>query len=310
MRIEALETAIPETRMPVDAIIGDAGGNARDAEAFVGLFGMEEVAAAEKGAGAAGWLDRLAAQMAPAVCGMRQALIHVHSLPVTGSVALPEAAVLARRHRAFAGLVHLFDIDQHNCAGLFYALAVARRMLEAAMIDEVFIFCGDSLAAWHPRHRYVPGCTLLGDGFALLRLTAAADGLQVGKVATAHHAAFAAGLAADEAGMRAFNAAHLDLIGDALAGIGHQPGDGTLYPHNINGLCWRLFARRTGVQADMIRTELVRDVGHCCASDPLLVLKRQLDTGTSNPDGAMIAVGMGGYVGAAAISAAAAGHAI
>lgn len=175
MRLEALETLIPDTRIPAAQIIAAAGGTPDEVQGFRQLFGMDSVAMADPAHGAMGYLADLLGRLTPFDASQGPvALFHAHSLPMRADQRLTTAPkVQAALSHLGADRVELIEVDQFNCAGMFYAMASAERMLEAGQITEALIFAGDCLSDWPLAERYLPGCTLLGDGYALLRLSCA-----------------------------------------------------------------------------------------------------------------------------------------
>lgn len=299
MRLEALETIIPEARIGVDEIIRSAGGSADDIRMFTALFGMHSVAAADPETGAEGYLRQLLNRMpsAPQADGA-QVLLHTHSLPAARDRGLDVQGL--RHHPALSRLTAVGVIDQFNCAGMFHALQMARHLLSSGAAAEVYVFAGDCLADWPLATRYVPSCTVLGDGYALLRLSARGGGVQIGSIFTRHFPGYEGGLDGGADQMERYNRAHLQIIADSLDGIGHDSQSSMLFPHNINGLAWRLFCRQHNQDARQVHDGLVPDVGHCCNADPFLVLDPVL---RDRPvDGTLISVGMAGFAGSAAIS--------
>jgi 3-oxoacyl-[acyl-carrier-protein] synthase-3 len=301
MRLEAIETLIPEARIEVAQIIGEAGGLPDESRAFTGLFGMRSVAAADPAIGAAGYLmtllDRLA--IVPSLNGPK-ILIHAHSLPIVKG-RMPSLESL-RKHPALTDLDDILDMDQFNCAGMFHAMEAAQYFLSSGMIAEALIFAGDCLSDWPLATRYIPSCTVLGDGYVLLRLTARSGGVQIGPIATRHYPGFEGGIDGGAQQMDSYNRAHFGIIADILQAAAHSAIDDSIFPHNINGLAWRLYCRQTGHPSTAVHTALVPQIGHCCNADPFLVLAHALNSGPVK--GTLLSVGMAGFAGAAPVSGA------
>ena len=299
MRLEAIETLVPEGRIEIARIIAEAGGLSEETRAFTGLFGMRSVAAADPKVGAAGYLmallDRL--DQPPAQDGA-QMLFHAHSLPCAKG-RMPSLDQL-RQHPALANLQDVVDMDQFNCAGMFHALEAAQLLLGNGMISEALIFAGDCLADWPLATRYIPSCTVLGDGYVLLRLSARAGGVQIGPIATRHYPGFEGGIDGGAQQMDSYNRAHFGIIADILQAVDHSASGDAIFPHNINGLAWRLYCRQTGHPSAAVHTSLVPQIGHCCNADPFLVLAQALRDGPVK--GTLLSVGMAGFAGAAPIS--------
>jgi 3-oxoacyl-[acyl-carrier-protein] synthase-3 len=191
-------------------------------------------------------------------------------------------------------------VDQHNCAGLFWALQMARQLLEAGLADCIAIVAGDCLAEFSLSRRYVPGCTLIGDAFAAVVVDAGPGGVQIGEIALSYRPEFAFGLYGSEAEMRCFNQAHDRMVKDALDTVGFLwDSNEKLLPHNVNKLIWLPFCRRQEIDLDRVQLQLLPDIGHCYTTDPLLLLDNLL-TGANLEDDAvtLLSVGLGAYTGA------------
>jgi 3-oxoacyl-[acyl-carrier-protein] synthase-3 len=259
MRLAALACHIPERRIDAEAIITSAGGRRADARVFSKLFGIERVAASAP-------REPPAERFGPALRRLARrhqgkpidTLFYVHGLPTQYAPSRPPLMDLCRSHDRLVGSVRLFyEVDQHNCAGLFWALQMARQLLEAGLAACVAIVAGDCLAEFPLSRRYVPGCTLIGDAFAAVALDAEQGGVQIGEIALSHRAEFAFGLYGSEAEMRCFNQAHDQMVTHTLDAVGF-PWDSNekLLPHNVNKLIWLPFCRRQAIDLDRVQLQL------------------------------------------------------
>lgn len=298
MRLDAIKALVPEARLEVREIIAAAGGNSDEIRIFTQLFGMQRVAAADPKIGVAGYLEQLLNQLSDSGPQGPQVLIHAHSLPLAPG-RLPDMESFSR-HPILSQLVAVWDMDQFNCAGMFHAMQAAERLLAAGEVAEVLVFAGDCLADWPMAARYVPSCTVLGDGYAILRLSAAPGGVQIGPVSTCFFRGFEGGLDGGATQIEAYNRAHVSIIREALNLVGHLGADAMVFPHNINGLAWRMFCRQTGQNAAKVHDGLVRETGHCCNADPFITLERALRDGPVA--GTLLSVGMAGFVGSATVA--------
>ncbi|MEZ5771197.1 MAG: hypothetical protein R3D61_06015 [Defluviimonas denitrificans] len=223
MRLEAIETIVPEQRIDVADTIRDAGGGVDEIRLFQQLFEMQTLAAADPAKGMHGYLADLLDRIGPAPQELGPvALLHAHSLPARSGQRLADLGRLAS-HPALATLNGTWDVDQFNCAGMFYALAAAERMLRAGTVGSALIFGGDCLSDWPLAQRYVPTCTALGDGYALLRVSKRPGGLQLGAISTRYFAGYAGGLDGPAEEMDRYNRAHIDIVRQTLAMAGHDP---------------------------------------------------------------------------------------
>jgi 3-oxoacyl-[acyl-carrier-protein] synthase-3 len=302
MRLTALACHVPERRIDAEAIITSAGGRRADARVFTKLFGIERVAASAAG-------EPLAERFAPVLHSLARfspttridTLIYVHGLPTPYPPGRSPLTELCRSHQRLLGSVRLvYELDQHNCAGLFWALEMARQLLRADLAHCVAILAGDCLGDFPISRRYVPGCTLIGDAFAALLLDAGPDGIQIGTIALRHRPEFAFGLDGSESEIRGFNQAHDEMVTDALAAVGFcWCGDEILLPHNVNKLIWLPFCRRHQLDPHRLQLQLLRDIGHCYTTDPLLLLDHLIADRTAAVDVVtLLSVGLGAYTGA------------
>lgn len=304
MRIERIVSHIPAGRAGTRDIIADAGGDPLEARYFEKLYQMQSVAIAEPNMHVLDYFDLLLDQLGPAEADLLpDTFIYVHAQPVATTKALPNRQVL-RQRPWMAGLQQQFELDQYNCATAFYAISLARRLIDSGQARNVMIFGGDSLVDWPLRYRYLPAVTLLGDAFFAMILSGRAGGLQVLETATKHYGEFDGGIDADADEMQAFNQRHSEMVVHALNSVAH--GSQTtrdILPHNINGLAWKMFAHEnTGLKA--AQTDLVAEIGHCCTTDPFLLLDR-MAKGRADLDATLLSIGMGAYVGAAHVRRAA-----
>lgn len=298
MRLAALSTHVPPGRIATEEIVRAAGGSIAEARVFERLFGLSGVAAAPTG-------HSLGQAFEPVIEGLSRkrngalpdTLILVRGLPggwPGTSVTLDE---LKSTYGLLSDVSHCFQIDQANCCGLFWALDLARVLLDAEMAQRIVVLAGDTHAGLSLGNRYVPGCTLMGDAFCGLILDRMTAGTQIGAVALHSNPEFSFGFAGDVAQMGQFFAAHSGLVQRALDDIGFDwTGPTPLLPHNVNRFAWQVFSRETGVEVDRIRLGLLPDIGHCYTCDPFLLLDRELDRPA--PAMTLVSVGMGGFVGA------------
>jgi 3-oxoacyl-[acyl-carrier-protein] synthase III len=305
MRIAALACHVPEKRIAAETIITLAGGRRADARVFTKLFGVEQVAASEPG-------EPPHERFTPALhCLARKVgttpidtLIYVHGLPTQYAPGRSPMSELCRTHPHLFSSVRLhYEVDQNNCAGLFWALQMARELLVAKLAECIVIVAGDCLADFPLTHRYVPGCTLIGDAFAGLFLDAGQGGMQVGEVALRHRAEFSAGLYGSESEIRRFNEAHDEMVTEVLDAI-RYPWHGTekLLPHNVNKLIWLHYCRKQRLDTHRIQLDLVRDIGHCYTTDPVLLLHGLLAAGKLEDKAVtLLSTGLGAYTGACRI---------
>ncbi|MFS4583142.1 hypothetical protein [Phaeobacter sp. C3_T13_0] len=317
MRLTALATYIPEGRIDAEEIIRDAGGSQSEARVFERLFGLAQVSACSTKETRydqfARILEDLQAQGGDAA--LPDTLIHVRGLPMRDG---PSGAVLPRLRQEFGFLAKVqqkFDLDQTNCAGLIWALELARTLLKAGRARVVAVVAGDGHERLALADRYVPGSTLMGDAFCGLLLTEepgapSGQGLQIGDISLTCHPRFSFGYKGTTAQMGSFYAAHGQIVSKTLRDLGFRLNSrSSLLPHNVNRMAWASFCAETGVSSDRISLGLLPDVGHCYTVDPFLLLKQELDDPNSRFNSArenaatLLSVGMGGYAAGCQVSA-------
>jgi 3-oxoacyl-[acyl-carrier-protein] synthase-3 len=302
MRLAALASHVPDSRIDAEAIITSAGGRRADAKVFTKLFGIERVAVSKSG-------ESLTERFAPVLDSLAgfpvttpiDALIYVHGLPTPTPPNHAPLVELSRSHPdLFASVRLLYEVNQHNCAGIFWGLEMARRLIQGRLANSVAILAGDCLADHPLSRRYVPGCTLIGDAFVALLLDAAPSEIQIDAIALRVHPEFAFGLNGSESEIRRFNQAHDEMVSDALAAIGFRwDGDEVLLAHNVNRLIWLPFCRRHRIDLDRICLHLLRDIGHCYTTDPFLLLHRLIAKRAPLTNViSLLSLGLGAYIGA------------
>ena len=285
MHVNRLLCHLPAQRIAAADIIHEAGETPMQGRIFSKLTGFEAVAAYESPrAVAAAWgslLDQLAVQPSP------DAVIHVHGLPVPTTLPL---------HPWMTGAAQ-YEIDQFNCASLFWGLDLAERLLRRKQARQVLLLVGDEMSAWPLVHRYLPGCSLMGDACVALLLDDEPGGLRLLPPGLARRNQHHHGLYGLPEERQAFYQAHDEMVQSLLADLDCQSHDITLLPHNINSISWVQYSRRYGLPLTRIRRDLLPSTGHCYCADPLLLLRRWLDDG-GRGEAVMLSVGFGAYGGA------------
>lgn len=305
MRLSALETHIPDERIATEDIITAAGGGLAEARVFRRMFSMDHVSAAPEVETLDDQFWRITTPLAAAHDGaLPDALIYVRGQPLQYATGQSPAARMAAQHPFLKSVRRQYEIDQHNCSGLFWALDLAQTLLDTSLAETVIILGGDSHLGLPVGDRYVPGCTLMGDAFCGMIVDGSSQDHQISSITLRTHPEFSPGRAGTIAEMSTFFAAHVRIVKEALNAAGFDwEGNMPLLTHNVNRLAWHDFCRTTGVAPERIRLSLLPDIGHCYICDPFLLLADEL---TENPaqsrDAMLVSVGMGGYVGACKVS--------
>jgi len=304
VRLVSLVTHLPSGRLSTEDIIMAAGNSPAEARVFRRMFGIDQVAVFPECETIAVSFERLAESLAAAHDGPRpDAVIYAHGQPLQHPSGRSPIHILCRDHPFFSDVMRRYEVDQHNCGGLFWALDLARTLLRAGLSRSIAVVGGDSHVGLPPGDRYVPGCTLMGDAFCAMIVDDAPGGLQLGPIALQTYPEFARGRAGTSAEMGAFFAAHSGIVCKALDGAGFDwTGNAPLLPHNVNRLAWRQFCRETGLAEAQVRLGLLPDIGHCYTCDPFLLLDRERHGLALGQSCMTISIGMGGYAGACKVT--------
>ncbi|WP_107758500.1 3-oxoacyl-ACP synthase [Dickeya sp. Secpp 1600] len=309
MRLTRFVTWVPEQRLNASEIIRAAGASASEARVFSQLFGFRQVAALGSDVSLASVFHRLLSELqrqSPHPDRPADVLIYAHGMPVQAAERQPWLAQLGREHPFIRDSAPCYELDQQNCATLFWALALAQRLLSQQRAKRVAIIAGDTFAAYPVQERYVPGCSLAGDAFAALLLEAEPDGLQLESVFMTQRAEFHEGLYGSAEALKAFYLAHDYMVNTALQGAVSRQSDAErrqlyLLPHNVNRLSWLNYSRRHQHPLENIALGLMPDIGHCYTVDPLLLLPAALPAIQSGKPHVMLSVGLGAWIGSCRI---------
>ncbi|MGM3159642.1 3-oxoacyl-ACP synthase [Dickeya undicola] len=309
MRLTRFVTWVPEQRLNASEIIRAAGASASEARVFSQLFGFQQVAALDSDVPLASVFQRLLSELqrqSPHPEHPADVLIYAHGMPVQAEERHPWLAQLGREHPFIRDNAPCYELDQQNCATLFWALSLAQRLLSQSRVKRVVIIAGDTFAAYPVQERYVPGCSLAGDAFAALLLEAEPGGLQLESVFMAQRAEFHEGLFGSIEALKAFYLAHDDMVNTALQGALPRQSSTErrqlyLLPHNVNRLSWLNYSRRHQHPLENIALGLMPDIGHCYTVDPLLLLPAALPAIQSGKPHVMLSVGLGAWIGSCRI---------
>ncbi|ANE75574.1 3-oxoacyl-ACP synthase III [Dickeya solani] len=305
MRLTRFVTWVPEQRLNASDIILAAGASASEARVFSQLFGFRQVAALDSNVPLASVFHRLLSELqrqSPHPERPADVLIYAHGMPVQAAEREPWLTQLGREHPFIRDHAPCYELDQQNCATLFWALALAQRLLSQQRAKRVAIIAGDTLSAFAIQERYFPGCTIVGDAFAALLLENQPSGFQIGPVYTGQRPEFHEGIHGSEHVKKAFYQAHDELISDALQNT--KSGNPThlhLLPHNVNRLSWLNYSRRHQHPLENIALGLMPNIGHCYTVDPLLLLPAALPAIQSGKPHVMLSVGLGAWIGSCRI---------
>jgi len=301
MRLSALATYIPPDRIETETIVKAAGGSIAEARVFRRMFGMDSVSATPADEGLVDQFHRIVDDLSTAHhTSLPDTLIYVRGQPLQYGHNGSPAQVLSQTHPFLSNVQRHYEVDQHNCSGLFWAMDMARSLLDARMARCVAVIGGDCHINLPLENRYVPGCTLMGDAFCGMVLDQNPDGMQLSQMTLQTFTEFSFGRSGTLSDMGAFFAAHGRIVKSALDHAGFDWTANTpLLPHNVNRLAWQAFCRETGLASDRIRLNLLPDIGHCYTCDPFLLLAQEREHAGDQATGAMlVSVGMGGFVGA------------
>lgn len=303
MRLAAIAAQIPGGRIDADDIVRAAGRPLSEARVFRHLFGIEQVSATNTPQSLRSTFEPILDQILGSHNGPRpDAIIYVHGLPLQYPRGHSPLSVLSS-HPMLAAVKYKYEVDQHNCSGMFWALEMARHLLGGELAQSVIIIAGDSHANVPLAERYVPGCTLMGEAFCSLVVDDEAGGWQFDPMVLQMKPEFHFGRAGNTQQMSAFFSSHNAMVKSALDEAGFDWfGAAPLLPHNVNRLAWQQLCREHGLDFGRIDLSLLPDIGHCYTSDAFLLLCELLRSPETAGDAAtLISVGMGGFVGACRI---------
>ncbi|MBX9445463.1 3-oxoacyl-ACP synthase [Dickeya chrysanthemi] len=310
MRLTHFVTWIPERRLSAGEIIHAAGASASEARVFSQLFGFQQVAALDSAIPPASVFSGLLSELqrqSPHPERPADVLIYAHGMPMQTAERSTWLTQLGREHPFIHPQALCYELDQQNCATLFWALGLAQRLLSQQRAERVVIIAGDTFAAYPVQERYVPGCSLAGDAFAALLLEAEPGGLQLDPVFMTQRPEFHEGFYGSHEQLKAFYLAHDDMVNTALWGALSRQTDAErrhlyLLPHNVNRLSWLNYSRRHHHPLENIALGLMPDIGHCYTVDPLLLLPDALPAIRSGKAHIMLSVGLGAWIGSCRIS--------
>ncbi|WPN96673.1 3-oxoacyl-ACP synthase [Pseudomonas sp. MUP55] len=304
MNIASLATYIPPARVQLDQVIAHRGGPPSEARTFSQLFGMRQAATLADGESAEGCFHTLLQQLGESLGQGEKvdAVILVQGLPSPSprqSVNLPS---LRKRSSFINADAPLLTLNQQNCATVFWGLRLAERLLASGTHRCVALLAGDTLADFDLAERYIPGCTMIADGFVAALLKPGGGQRRVSGIQCFYHPGFWQGLDGTREDIKRFYQSHNQLVDHALAGYCDTlRKQAWLLPHNINRLSWQTWLRHPQNRDRAVATDLLGECGHCYTADPLLLLDRYAPEQTGRP-ALLLSVGLGGWVGSAAVT--------
>ncbi|WP_248732174.1 3-oxoacyl-[acyl-carrier-protein] synthase III C-terminal domain-containing protein [Pseudomonas sp. MWU13-2517] len=304
MNIASLATYIPPARVHLDQVIAHRGGVPSEARTFSQLFGMRQVATLAGDESAEGCFHALLQQLAENLDdGERiDAIILIQGLPAHSRRQSVNLSTLRRRSHFITPNAPLLTLNQQNCATLFWGLRLAEQLLASGKHHCIALLVGDTLADFDLAERYIPGCTMIADGFAAALLKPGSGQCNVSGIQCFYHPGFQEGLDGTRENTKRFYQSHNYLVEHALASFPEDVRQHAwLLPHNINRLSWQTWLRHAENRGRSVATDLLGECGHCYAADPLLLLERYAPQHTGRP-ALLLSVGLGGWVGCAAIT--------
>lgn len=304
MNIASLATYIPPARVHLDQIVAHRGGSPSEARTFGQLFGMREASTLANEESAEGCFHALLQQLGESLDEGEKidAVILVQGLPARSLRQSVNLSSLRQQSHFIAADASLLTVNQQNCATLFWGLRLAERLLAGGKHRCVALLVGDTLADFDLAERYIPGCTLIGDAFVAALLKPGGGQRRVSGIQCFYHPGFWQGLDGSREDTKRFYQSHNHLVAHALASY---PEDlrkrAWLLPHNINRLSWQTWLRLPDNRHQQVATDLLSQCGHCFSADPLLLLDSYAPQDTGRP-ALLLSVGLGGWVGCAAIT--------
>ncbi|MFJ4389507.1 beta-ketoacyl-[acyl-carrier-protein] synthase family protein [Pseudomonas soli] len=305
MNIASLVTYIPPTRISLEQVVAHRGGAASEARTFSQLFGMREASTLATDESAEDCFRALLQQLRESLDEDEtiDALILVQGLPARSQRQSVNLQALRHESDFIAQDAPLLTVNQQNCATLFWGLRLAERLLASGKHRCVALLTGDTLADFDLAERYIPGCTMIGDAFAAALLKPGGGQRRVSGIHCFYHPGFWQGLDGSREDTKRFYQSHNTLVDQALASYPKDLREQAwLLPHNINRLSWQTWLRHPDNQQRAVATDLISHCGHCYCADPLLLLDSYAPEDTGRP-ALLLSVGLGGWVGCAAITA-------
>lgn len=300
MRLATISAYVPESRVDAEEVVRAAGGSRAEALVFTRLFGINQVSSSRDGMSLTSTfgvvLDNLLHRhegLAP------DAAIYVHGLPLQYPEGRSPLSELPN-HPLLANVRVRYEVDQHNCGGMFWALEMAYSLLRSGLSRSVLLLGGDGHQGLPLSERYVPGCTLMGEAYCGLIVDSELSGWRFRPIALHMRPEYHFGRAGTVGEMNAFFAAHNEMVKAALDETRFDWNSSSrLLPHNVNQLVWKQMSQSHGLALDRVDLGLLPDIGHCYTADPFVLLSNFL---TETPDHlapvTLLSVGMGAFIGA------------
>lgn len=304
MRLAAYATYVPDTRVLVEDCVTASGATRGEAKAFSRLFGISEVALTPQGTSLTDVFGQVLTKLGadwPTSALLPDTLIYVHGNPVQADTGAELLSTLCAEQAVLAAVETRFEMDQQNCSTLFWGLDAAQKLLSAGLSRSVLVMAGDCLSAMPLSERYAPGCTAIGDAFAVLVLDAQPGGIRLEDITLATRAEHHTGRFGAAAQTQAFNLQHSAFVSEILGWLGLDAESvEPILAHNINQISWSKFCKDTGTDRRRVWLDLLNGTGHCYTLDAALLLRRFF--GSGDPMAAMLSVGQGGFLAGCRIS--------
>ncbi|MCL8015543.1 3-oxoacyl-ACP synthase III family protein [Streptomyces sp. AS02] len=272
--LEAIESFVPERRVPVADLADRLGLRPTKLRLFQRMHGLKEIRFDPE----LGLFDVVlpAARRVVAAGDAADRIRYVLYAHTTQAVA-PAHVDPAREVRDRLGLHHAeaFALSHQNCASGMAAVDVAAELLraEGRAGDRALVVTGEQ--AFSPKVQLIDDVAIMGDAAAACLVTLDGAGDAVRSYATRTLGEFSAAMLLDGEKSLRFGKVYAPELAEVMrqavdeAGLGFSDID-LVIPHNVNLQSWRQTINELGIPREQVFLENVERFSHCFASDVFL----------------------------------------
>jgi 3-oxoacyl-[acyl-carrier-protein] synthase III len=297
--LDAVSAYVPATKVPIEAVLGPNGVNAKQTAVFRRFYGLDTVRV-DHDAGLAEML-LAAARKLTALRGREQLVRYVIAARTLQNVMPEPLNVLPDLCRSL-GLGHAsaFALTQHACASGLLAVDLAGRLLAADGDDDALALVLAGEKAFTPTAQFIPGTTVMGEGSAAVLVRRDGDSDRVLSYATCTRGEYNDTVfMAPELAFR-FQQEYPVILGTVIRAAVREAGleladIDLLLPHNVNRVSWIRLCEQLGFPLDRVFLDNIAVTGHCFCADPFINYQNAVERGRLIPGDRylMVAVGLG-----------------
>lgn len=296
MNIVSINSFVPQNRISTSDVFYASGESINDAKIFSRIFGIDQVAIFNSNSFlncARSLLLKHKEQFHP------EAFVFAHGFkPVYTATQLIEEL----RVPIVKNVRHIYEVDSFNCVGLFQAIEVASSIIGAGECSSALILAGDDLSGNEVSDRLIRGSTIMGDALVSLVVSEDHGEISIENIHVRDSDCSFAGQMFDSNRLKRLYSNHANLVSNALDQVGFEwDSDELLIPHNINRLVWHVFMKANNLDIGRVRLDLLPSIGHCCTTDPFLILDALVQEPVRARQATLLSVGIFGQVGACKI---------